>query len=68
MGYFKNQEIENQIEEGDRVLTRRHLKNHRRETYRAPKHFVVKNSDMFAIFTLPLLGIAIGVLIGLAAS
>jgi hypothetical protein len=65
MGYYKNLEIGNQVEEGDRTLTRRQLKNHRRETYRAPKHFVVKNSDMFAILALPVVGIALGFVIGL---
>jgi hypothetical protein len=67
MGYFKNQEIENQTEEGDRVLAPGRVKKHRRETYVAPKRVVVRNSDTFAILALPLLGIAIGVLIGLAA-
>ena len=68
MGYFKNLEIANQIEEPDRVLTRRQLKAHRRETYRAPKHWVISNADMVVI-TIGIvcaigLGFSLGLLVG----
>lgn len=68
MGYFKNLEIANQIEEPDRVLTRRQLKAHRRETYRAPKHWVISNADMVVI-TIGMvcaigLGFSLGLLVG----
>lgn len=65
MGYFKNLEIESVIEEPDRVLTRRHLKAHRRETYRAPKHWVVSNADMLVLAIGVVSAIGLGFTLGL---
>jgi len=65
MGYYKNLEIANQIEEPDRVLTRRQLKAHRRETYRAPKHWVIGNADMLLIAIGAVVAIGLGFTLGL---
>lgn len=81
MGYYKNLEIALQVEEPDRLLpepageflTRRKLKaqrskSQRRETYRAPKHWVVTNRDMAIIWSMVpstlILGFCLGLLIG----
>lgn len=65
MGYYKNLELENVIEEPDRPLTRRALKNHRRETYRAPKHWVVTNFDMTLIWMSVPMAFILGVCVTL---
>lgn len=65
MGYFKNLEIANQIEEPDRVLTRRQLKAHRRETYRAPKHFVISNGDFLLMLLVVPVAISFGFVLAL---
>lgn len=64
MGYYKNLELENIIEEPDRVLTRRHLR-HRRETYRAPKHWVITNFDMALIWLAIPMAFTLGVVVTL---
>ena len=77
MGYHKNIEIGDQVEEADRlivepgpdVLTRRKRRNSkrisgRRETYRAPNHWVVTNVDMVMIFALVPMSMALGFLLG----
>ena len=88
MGYHKNQLLEQVIEEPDRILeeptgrlfekpveallTRRKIKNHRRETYRAPKHWVVTNLDMAIIWALIpmafILGTCVGILISMSGA
>ena len=73
MGYYKNLEIALQVEEPDRLLpeptggllTRRKLKNHRRETYWAPKHWVVTNRDMAIIWAMIPMAMALGFLLGI---
>jgi len=65
MGYYKNLELENIIEEPDRVLTRRQLKNHRRETYRAPKHWVMTNRDMALVWSSIPIAFMLGVCVTL---
>jgi hypothetical protein len=65
MGYYKNLELENIIEEPDRVLTRRQLKNHRRETYRAPKHWVMTNRDMALVWMAIPMAFTLGVCVTL---
>lgn len=65
MGYYKNLELENVIEEPDRVLTRRQLKNHRRETYRAPKHWVMTNRDMALVWSSIPIAFMLGVCVTL---
>ena len=73
MGYYKNLEIDLQVEEPDRLLpeptgellTRRKLKNHRRETYCAPKHWVVNNRDMAIIWAMIPMALALGFLLGI---
>jgi hypothetical protein len=71
MGYYKQLEISNQVEEPDRflpksggeVLSRRKLRAGRRGTYRAPKHWVVRNADMAMIFALVPVTFALGVVL-----
>ena len=65
MGYYKNLELENIIEEPDRVLTRRQLKNHRRETYRAQKHWVMTNRDMALVWLAIPMAFMLGVCVTL---
>ena len=77
MGVYQNIEIGLQVEEADRiivepgpdVLTRRKRRDSkrrssRRETYRAPKHWVVTNVDMVMIFALVPMSMALGFLLG----
>lgn len=76
MGYYKQLEISNQVEEPDRFLweaadtteTRRKLTARRRETYRAPKHWVVTNWDMAMIWALVPISFALGVLVTILAA
>lgn len=65
MGYYKNLELEKVIEEPDRVLTRRQLKNHRRETYRAPEHWVMTNRDMALVWMAIPMAFMLGVCVTL---
>ena len=73
MGYMKNILIEGMVEEPDRLLpepngeflTRRKLKAHRRETYRAPKHWVVTNRDMAVIWLMVPANLGLGFCLGL---
>lgn len=75
MGYYKQLEISNQVEEPDRYLfgddssitTRRKLTARRRETYRAPKHWVVRNADMLMLFAIVPISFALGALVALLA-
>jgi hypothetical protein len=72
MGYYSDKEIENVIEEPDRIdlgkyeeynLAPRKIKNHRRETYRAQNYWVVRNLDMALLFAMIPMSFALGVLI-----
>ena len=72
VGYFKNLEVANQIEEPDRIdlgvydelnLAPRKIKNHRRETYRAQNYWVVRNFDMAILFTMIPMSFVLGILI-----
>ena len=73
MGYYKQLEISNQVEEPDRYLfgddslitTRRALTARRRETYRAPKHWVVRNLDMVMLFAMVPMSFALGAIVTL---
>ena len=73
MGYYKNLELEAVTEEPDRLLsdptghvlvprTVRKRKPHR-ETYRAPNHWVIKNSDFWMLMALVPISFTLGVLV-----
>jgi len=84
MGYFKNQELEQVIEEPDRILKeptgrlfekpaealllRRDLRNRHRETYRAPEHWVVTNFDMALLWTTVPMSFILGLCVGILLS
>ena len=84
MGYYKNQLLEQVIEEPDRILeeptgrlfekpaeallARREIKNHRRETYRALNHWVVTNLDMAIIWALIPMAFILGTCVGILIS
>ena len=81
MGYYKNQEILQQVEIPDRImpeptgrlfesvgeesLAPRKIKHNRRLTYRAQNYWVVKNSDMAIIFAFIPLTLILGILLGI---
>lgn len=84
MGYMKEKLLEQVIEEPDRILTeptgkgfekpahailtRRKLRNHRRQTYRAPKHWVVTNFDMTLIWLMVPMAFVLGACVGILMS
>lgn len=67
MGYFKNLEIEGQVEEADRVVGER---RRRRETYQEPKTIVVLVNDWRLLWTMTGIGWAavFGLSLGLAVT
>ena len=75
MGYYKNLEIAMVTEEPDRLLpdlsgdtlVRRRIRKGRRESYRAPNHWVLTNLDFIAVLALIPISFALGVVLTLLA-